>query len=70
MFGALACVGDLMWKIGAAPLVDSSRLRELRSEGFVCSVDRVREALGFTAVIALQDGIARTARWYADAGWV
>jgi nucleoside-diphosphate-sugar epimerase len=70
VMGALARLGDAAWKFGAAPLVDSSRLRELRSEGFVCSVDRARDLLGFTAQIALGDGIAQTGRWYADAGWV
>jgi nucleoside-diphosphate-sugar epimerase len=70
VFGALARLGDIAWKFGRAPLVDSSRLRELRSEGFVCSVDRARDLLGFTAQIALRDGIEQTGRWYADAGWL
>jgi nucleoside-diphosphate-sugar epimerase len=70
VFGALAWLGDVAWKYGAAPLVDSSRLRELRSEGFVCSVERARDLLGFTAQIGMLDGLAQTGRWYADAGWL
>jgi dihydroflavonol-4-reductase len=68
LFWLMAAAGDLLWKVGGTPLVDSSRLRELRSRGFVCSVDRARDVLGFTAQTSLQDGIARTARWYRDAG--
>jgi nucleoside-diphosphate-sugar epimerase len=70
VFGTMARLGDVLWRLGGTPLVDSSRLRELRSRGFVCSVERARVGLGFTAQIPLQAGVAQTARWYRDAGWV
>jgi nucleoside-diphosphate-sugar epimerase len=62
--------GDLCWKLGLRPAVDSARASEMRASGFVCSVDRVRESLGFTASRRLPDGVAQTARWYRDRGWV
>jgi nucleoside-diphosphate-sugar epimerase len=65
-----ACVGELAWMVGREPIIDGDRLKELRSEGFVCSVDRAREVLGFTAAIGLLEGAARTAQWYQDRGWV
>jgi nucleoside-diphosphate-sugar epimerase len=65
-----AFAGDVMWRFGAKPLIDRGRLAELRAHGFVCDVSRVRERLGFTAAIPLPEGLARTARWYADRGWV
>jgi nucleoside-diphosphate-sugar epimerase len=67
---AAAKAGDLSWKVGVKPLVDSGRLVELRARGFVCSVDRVRQVLGFEATRDLQEGIAETARWYRDRGWI
>ena len=70
LFVALAKTGDLLWKLGLKPMVDSGRLAELRAKGFVCSVARAREVLGFEAVTDLQDGIAETARWYQENGWI
>ena len=65
-----AALGDLWWKTGAPPLIDAGRLAEFQAGGFVCSVNRVREVLGFSAETVLEDGIARTARWYRDEGWL
>ena len=70
IFSAAAALGDLSWKLGIKPLVDSGRLVELRAEGFVCSVERVREVLGFVAATELAQGIAMTHRWYVDNGWL
>ena len=69
-FSALAALGDLSWKLGVTPLVDSGRLVELRATGFVCSVDRARQVLGFTAETTLDDGVAQTALWYRAQGWL
>ncbi len=69
LFTLLAKVGDLSWKIGVKPLVDSGRLVELRAEGFVCSVERARDVLGFTAEMPLEAGVAETATWYRAHGW-
>jgi nucleoside-diphosphate-sugar epimerase len=70
LFVALAKTGDLLWKLGVEPMVDSGRLAELRAKGFVCSVARARAVLGFEAATDLQDGMAETARWYRAQGWI
>lgn len=70
LFVALAKTGDLLWKIGIKPMVDSGRLAELRAKGFVCSVARARAVLGFEAATGLQDGIVETERWYRQNGWL
>jgi nucleoside-diphosphate-sugar epimerase len=67
---ALATLGDLAWTLGRQPMFDSARLAELSSVGFVCSVERAREALGFTAAVTLPAGLEETVRWYRDRGWV
>ncbi len=69
LFTLLAKMGDLSWTLGVKPLVDSGRLVELRAKGFVCSVDRARDVLGFTAETPLEAGVAKTAVWYRDHGW-
>jgi nucleoside-diphosphate-sugar epimerase len=70
LFSGAAALGDLAWKIGVKPLVDSGRLRELHAAGFVCSVDRIQQVLGFEAEIPIEEGIARTSRWYREQGWI
>lgn len=70
LIAAAARLGDLAWRVGVQPMVDSGRLVELRAQGFVCAVDRARTVLGFTAAIDLDEGIAATARWYRAEGWI
>ena len=65
-----AAIGDLAWRSGRQFIIDSGRLAEFEAEGFVCSVDRAREALDFTASTSLGDGLAGAAAWYRDAGWL
>ena len=70
LVAAAARVGDVLWRVGVEPLVDSSRLAELTAPGFVCAVDRARDALGFRPEFDWPEGAEQTARWYRDRGWV
>jgi nucleoside-diphosphate-sugar epimerase len=67
---ALAAIGDLTWQVGGEPLIDSARLAEFRSAGFVCSTSSARDVLGFTAAVTLPAGLEETVRWYRGRGWV
>jgi UDP-glucose 4-epimerase len=46
------------------------RYVELSAEGFVCCVERLRERLGVVAAIGLGEGLAQTAGWYRQEGWI
>jgi len=70
LINGLALAGEAAWRIGRQPVFDRARLAELRAEGFVCSVDRARATIGFTAETALPDGFDRTVRWYRDRGLI
>ena len=66
---ALAC--DLVGRIVRKPMpLNLWRYAEIASEGFVCRVDRMRDELGVTASVDLVDGMAQTAAWYREAGWL
>ncbi len=67
---ALARFGDVGWRLGYEPMLDSDRLSELTAEGFVCAIDRARDAAGFVATVPFEEGIARTVRWYRERGWL
>ena len=62
--------GDLLWRLGRQPLLDRDRLTELQADGWVCACDRARDLIGFTASTPLDDGLARTRRWYEENGWI
>jgi nucleoside-diphosphate-sugar epimerase len=66
-----AIAGDLVGNIlGRPQVINRSRYLELASEGFVCRVDRLRDRLGVVAQVDLAHGLAETARWYREQGWL
>ncbi len=66
-----AMAGDLAGQVIGRPLpLNRWRYVELSAEGFVCSVERLRERLGIVAAFELRDGLAHTAEWYRREGWV
>jgi dihydroflavonol-4-reductase len=68
---AAAMAADLAGRIVGKPMpLNLSRYAELAAEGFVCSVDRMRDELGVTARVGLLEGMAKTAEWYRKAGWL
>jgi dihydroflavonol-4-reductase len=50
--------------------LDRWRYAELASAGFVCRVDLMRELLRVEAQVGLAEGLARTASWYRQHGWL
>jgi nucleoside-diphosphate-sugar epimerase len=66
---AMAC--DIAGRIVRRPMpINLWRYAELSASGFVCRVDRMRDALGVTASVGLLEGMAQTAQWYRDEGWL
>jgi dihydroflavonol-4-reductase len=66
-----AFAGDVVGNIlGRPQVINRSRYLELAAEGFVCRVDRLRDRLGVVAQVDLARGLAETARWYREQGWL
>jgi nucleoside-diphosphate-sugar epimerase len=66
-----ALAGDIGGTLRGKPLpINSRRYAEMSCEGFVCQVDRLRDHLGVVAGIDLREGIAETAAWYRQEGWL
>jgi dihydroflavonol-4-reductase len=55
---------------GRAPLFDERRARDLTINSWTCDVSATQEALGWQPKVQLPEGLQRTARWYARAGWL
>jgi dihydroflavonol-4-reductase len=67
---AAAAVGDAATLCGRPLALDRARLAELMAEGWVCSVEKARGRLGFSARIGLLEGFASTAAWYVRHGFL
>ena len=66
---AAAC--DVAGRVVGRPLpLNRWRYVELSVDGFVCSVERLRERLGIVATVDLREGLAETATWYRREGWI
>jgi nucleoside-diphosphate-sugar epimerase len=68
----LACmIQEIMSRATGRPnILSRQKVPELLAPGWVCSTDRIRQDLGFTAPTSLKEGISRTLGWYRREGWV
>jgi nucleoside-diphosphate-sugar epimerase len=55
---------------GAKPLLTPERARDLAQSAWVCDDARARSELGYRSAFALKEGMADTAAWYRDNGWL
>lgn len=51
-------------------MLSRDKVREAVQDHWVCSPAKAREQLGWSARIALPEGLARTAQWYREHGWL
>ena len=67
--GALA--GEMWGTVrNSPPFLSREKLREISSGDWVCSSAKIRSQLGWKPEVSLEDGLARTAAWYREVGWV
>ncbi len=55
---------------GRAPLFDRRRARDLARHTWTADPTPTEEALGWRARVPLPEGLARTAAWYREIGWL
>lgn len=55
---------------GATPLFSRDKVREFLAEGWVCDPGRAMRELGWRPARSLDEGLAATARWYHERGWI
>ena len=60
-------VGRLM---GRPSIFSRDKARELLAPGWLCETEAARRDLGFEAAIPLERGLAETAVWYREHGWL
>jgi nucleoside-diphosphate-sugar epimerase len=53
-----------------APDLDRRRARDLTRLSWTCDLGPAERGLGWTPSVTLRDGLAETATWYREAGWL
>lgn len=53
-----------------APALDRRQARDFARYSWTCDPSPTEAALGWSALVALPDGLARTASWYREVGWL
>jgi nucleoside-diphosphate-sugar epimerase len=71
---ALRVVGALAEEIarwrGERPLFSRDKAVEFLAPGWVCDPGKAMRELGWSPARSLEEGLATTARWYRDRGWI
>ncbi|MGQ0612456.1 MAG: NAD-dependent epimerase/dehydratase family protein [Planctomycetaceae bacterium] len=61
---------ELAGLLGRTPVFGRDKAKDLKARFWVCSALRAGRELGWTPRITLQEGMAATARWYEEQGWI
>lgn len=70
-FEALALAAEGIARLRReAPLLDRRRARDLAAFSYTCDTSATEAASGWRARVRLPEGLATTARWYREHGWL
>ncbi|MFP4056139.1 MAG: NAD-dependent epimerase/dehydratase family protein [Candidatus Brocadiia bacterium] len=64
-------LGELRWTLTGTPQILCRRkVRDLLQPRWTCSWAKAERELGYRAAVPLAEGMAHTAAWYAEQGWL
>lgn len=71
VMGLVALGGSLASQFTRSPtLMSLDKRRDMRQDNWLCSYERGRAEIGFQPAIGLLSGLATTAAWYKEMGWL
>lgn len=70
LLGGVARLGDLARALGAASMLSSQKLRELRHPNWGVTPAELAQPAGWAAQFDLDRGFADAVAWYREAGWL
>jgi nucleoside-diphosphate-sugar epimerase len=63
--------GELATRIDGKPrLLNRQKAKMGAQEAWVCSADKLRTRLGWSAKVGYEEGVRRTFAWYRSNGWL
>lgn len=71
--GIVGYLGTIMETVGSFfgqyPIMNKDKAKEMTME-WTCSIDKIKEELGYQQIFSLEDGIADTINWYKKHNWL
>lgn len=67
---ALWASGTAAGLLGKTTLLTADKANEFLADGWTCSAERLTRDTGWTATFPLSVGLAKTATWYRERGWL
>jgi len=67
---ALWTIGSAAHLVGATTVLSGDKANEFLAPAWTCRVDAMRQDTGWSATTTLTSGLARTAAWYREKGWL
>jgi len=67
----MALVSELYGRILRNPnILTLDKARDLTAGSFICSIEKIRDQLGFIPNISFAERVRRTMQWYLEEGWL
>jgi nucleoside-diphosphate-sugar epimerase len=71
LLGAVGTLAEAWgWATGSHPPLNRDKTREIRHACTACSIEKAARDFGYAPSTSLDDGVARTLRWYEEHGWL
>jgi dihydroflavonol-4-reductase len=71
LFWVAGAVGEVVGRVRRRPtIINIDKVRESMARGWVCSDQKIREALGYSPAAPLETRFAETVAWYRAHGWL
>ena len=71
LLGAVGTVAEAWgWATGTHPPLNRDKTREIRHACTACSSEKAARDFSYAPSTSLDDGVARTLRWYEEHGWL
>ncbi len=67
---ALSGILELTASKGKTPVLNNEKLAELTAENWNCSIEKLKNDMGFVPVYNLEKGVEETLRWYQKNKWL
>ena len=67
---ALSGILELTASKGKTPVLNNEKLAELTAENWNCSIEKLKNDMGFVPVYDLEKGVEETLRWYKTNKWL
>jgi nucleoside-diphosphate-sugar epimerase len=66
----IACLLQALARKGTTPALNKEKLAELTAANWNCSIEKLKQAIGYQPEYDLEKGLAETMAWYKENKWI